>query len=288
MNDEQKQASPDVKPDTPPAAWDQKALSLAENAYQRSNAHAFRDRGFHVSVMQTAILKGMRFAAPQPPALGGEAETLAYLVRDSRDGQYSAHRCDPRGWAHGYQIKELIDRAHLAPLQAELTRMNQQFDELSAAVGFSKDRCEQTGDSPLDCAEQLKAEIDRLATENTALRAAGELCAGAIPRLDSARQERDQLKADLAERWEQIAELNSEAVQLKARNAELEKNHRRYEWIRSQGTKWSELSPALFERVNDECNPPYMALKFGEELDSAIDASISRAALSKPAGSESV
>ncbi|MEE4688790.1 hypothetical protein V2K77_01745 [Pseudomonas alliivorans] len=79
-----------------------------------------------------------------------------------------------------------------------------------------------------------------------------------------------------------------ERDQLKARNAELEKNHRRYEWIRSQGTKWSELSPALFERVNDECNPPYMALKFGEELDSAIDASISRAALSKPAGGEQV
>lgn len=65
----------------------------------------------------------MLAAAPQPPALGGEAETLAYLVRDSRDGQYSAHRCDPRGWAHGYQIKELIDRAHLAPLQAEIERL---------------------------------------------------------------------------------------------------------------------------------------------------------------------
>ncbi|KIY16255.1 hypothetical protein RD00_20170 [Pseudomonas amygdali pv. tabaci] len=81
-------------------------------------------------------------------------------------------------------------------------------------------------------------------------------------------------------------EAKEEIDQLKAQRDELEKNDRRYEWIRSQGTKWSELSPALLERVNDECNPPYMALKFGEELDSAIDACISRADLSKPAGSD--
>ncbi|MCF5398407.1 hypothetical protein GIV98_27780 [Pseudomonas syringae] len=79
-----------------------------------------------------------------------------------------------------------------------------------------------------------------------------------------------------------------ELNQQKAQGDERKKNNRRYEWIRSQGTKWSELSLALFEKINDECNPPYMALKFGEELDSSIDACISRAALSKPAGSEQV
>lgn len=58
-------------------------------------------------------------AEPVPPA-GGEAEVLAWLVRDSRDGQFSAHRNDPTGWAHGYQVTELVDRANVTRLQAEV------------------------------------------------------------------------------------------------------------------------------------------------------------------------
>lgn len=118
-------------------------------------------------------------AAPQPPALGGELKTLAWIYCEDQEKKID--------WFVG-ALEEvpvntaLIDRAHYDAQQAE---------------------------------------IERLTAENTALRAAGEICAGAIPHLDSARQERDQLKADLAERWEQIAELNSEAVQLKARCEDL-------------------------------------------------------------------
>ncbi|WP_439885602.1 hypothetical protein ACTACK_10305 [Pseudomonas syringae] len=92
----------------------------------------------------------MLAAAPQPPALGGEPETLAWLVRDSRDGQYSAHRHNPTGWAHGYDVSELIDRAHLAPLQAEYAcllgeheDLLEKFNNLSAEQDQLKARCDE-------------------------------------------------------------------------------------------------------------------------------------------------
>lgn len=90
----------------------------------------------------------------------------------------------------------LFDRriisAHLAPLQAELSRMNTMFDELATAVGFSKERCEQAGDSPLDCAKQLQAEIERLKAWG---KANGDLAQTAMDKAFSANHERDQLKA---------------------------------------------------------------------------------------------
>ncbi|PYD05898.1 hypothetical protein DND90_21360 [Pseudomonas syringae pv. maculicola] len=119
----------------------------------------------------------------QPPALGGELEEdfsdrisfLGTIDRcDVACGSYGDkfHRWDDAGPYVEYEdhvkhvdlYKEEIERlsARLAPLQVELTRMSAQFDELAAAVGFTKDRCEQAGDSPLDCANQLQAEIERL------------------------------------------------------------------------------------------------------------------------------
>ncbi|MEE4662752.1 hypothetical protein V2L09_02315 [Pseudomonas alliivorans] len=101
-------------------------------------------------------------AAPQPLSLGGEPEALGWRLNGYN---FNSERfaLDYAKWLEGTdQLKYLIDRAHLAPLQAELTRMNAMFDGLATAVGFSKERCEQAGDSPLDCANQLKAEIERL------------------------------------------------------------------------------------------------------------------------------
>lgn len=37
----------------------------------------------------------------------------------------------------------------------DLARVNSAFDELAARVGFSEARLDQTGDSPIDCANQL-------------------------------------------------------------------------------------------------------------------------------------
>lgn len=113
-----------------------------------------------------------------------------------------------------YRVEPLIRLSdHRALLQAELTRMNQQFDELSAAVGFSKDRCEQTGDSPLDCAEQLKAEIERL---------------------------KDNV------RWKAVADEQMKVIgQLKARNAELERL-----LARIRGKRAACLSSYWFEEID--------------------------------------
>ncbi|KPB77923.1 hypothetical protein ACKUFS_11605 [Pseudomonas cannabina] len=117
--------------------------------------------------------------APQPPALGGEPNRSEFEesyrrefetvrgypisieeMESMRDGEfYGPDRAFLNGQWSGWQK---CHRAHLAPLQVELTRMSAQFDELAAAVGFTKDRCEQAGDSPLDCANQLQAEIERL------------------------------------------------------------------------------------------------------------------------------
>ncbi|WP_016980850.1 hypothetical protein [Pseudomonas amygdali] len=53
------------------------------------------------------------FAAPQPPALGGEPEVLAWVhPHRGLDWRVERMRVAPK--------TELIDRAHLAPLQADL------------------------------------------------------------------------------------------------------------------------------------------------------------------------
>ncbi|WP_122252720.1 hypothetical protein [Pseudomonas savastanoi] len=61
----------------------------------------------------------MTGAAPQPPALGGEPEVLAKV-----DAQGVLLR---KGVLRSV---ELIDRAHLAPLQAETERLKARCDEL--------------------------------------------------------------------------------------------------------------------------------------------------------------
>lgn len=115
------------------------------------------DRESMVSAYNAAIA-----ASPPPPALGGEPEETAWIITDE-DGTIDATvRWDVAKHSFGEatpMISKAVHRAHLALLQAEIERIHQQFDELAAAVGFTKDRCEQTGDSPLDCAMQLQAEI---------------------------------------------------------------------------------------------------------------------------------
>ena len=41
----------------------------------------------------------------------------------------------------------------------DLARTNAAFDELASCVGFSEERLEQTGDSPMDCANQLQQRL---------------------------------------------------------------------------------------------------------------------------------
>ncbi|WP_010219412.1 hypothetical protein [Pseudomonas syringae group genomosp. 3] len=124
-------------------------------------------------------------AAPQPPALGGEPERLTVSFEDHKVGQAALLE-------HIEVLKKQLQesKAHLAPLQAKISRMNIQFDELAAAVGFTKTRCEQAGDSPLDCANQLQAEIEHL-------RAGGALI---VQHMNELKAEVEALRKD-AERW---------------------------------------------------------------------------------------
>lgn len=90
--------------------------------YLNATEHASRF-GFNQALTEVEALN------PQPLA-GGEPEVLAYLVQDARDGSFSAHRRDPRGWAHGYPVKELIDRAAYTALQARVVDLEAEVAKL--------------------------------------------------------------------------------------------------------------------------------------------------------------
>ena len=47
-------------------------------------------------------------------------------------------------------------QSELSALREELASAYQSFDKLADIVGFSEERLQQTGDSPMDCAIQLK------------------------------------------------------------------------------------------------------------------------------------
>ncbi|ARD11373.1 hypothetical protein [Pseudomonas savastanoi] len=97
-------------------------------------------------------------AAPQPPALGGEPEAFGYWLHP--EGKVDVGIFD-RGidqWTReNCAVIELIDRAHLAPLQAEnaqlrilsadqalnLKRVKRDYVELKAELGQLKARCDE-------------------------------------------------------------------------------------------------------------------------------------------------
>jgi len=65
-----------------------------------------------------------------------------------------------------------------------------------------------------------------------------------------------------------LTEAADEIEHLRAEVAGLREDAERYRWLRSPNT-----GPAtIWELVSDECNPPYVTLKYGADLDSAIDA----------------
>ena len=75
----------------------------------------------------------------------------------------------------------------------------------------------------------------------------------------------------------EIAGLRAELIKsladnkgLRAEVAGLREDAARYRWLRSPNT-----GPAtIWELISDECNPPYMTLKYGANLDAAIDAAL--------------
>ena len=71
------------------------------------------------------------------------------------------------------EIAELQSKYFVAAAtELEKTQaLTAEFDAIAVAVGWTKERCEQSGDSPLDCAKALTAECNALreALESTAL-----------------------------------------------------------------------------------------------------------------------
>ncbi|MEE4332256.1 hypothetical protein V2J70_02045 [Pseudomonas alliivorans] len=111
--------------------------------------------GLHISTAEypeegsTTLVE---FAAPQPPALAGEPEVLCWVVTDMNgDFYFAANRQTPAD-------TPLIDRAHLAPLQAE----NQQNKELLKAYMNSE------AEKGIELVE-LRAKIDQLKARNVEL-----------------------------------------------------------------------------------------------------------------------
>lgn len=97
-------------------------------------------------------------AAPQPPALGGEPEVLGYFYKGDTMGDQFNKLClkhyyrKPGADEHDYiQPLALIDRAHLAPLQAEIERHKANAEEWEkASLHWMAER------------DQLKARRDEL------------------------------------------------------------------------------------------------------------------------------
>lgn len=125
------------------------------------------------------IYRRMLAAAPQPPALGGEPEVLAWMYRREggeilgqlvaiesddlkyvREGQYCEGRTllTPRSDYYGWQA--LIDRAHVAPLQAEIERQSTVIDRQKNLIQSLRD--ELTESYAVGSADRLKAWCDEL------------------------------------------------------------------------------------------------------------------------------
>lgn len=66
---------------------------------------------------------------------------------------------------------ERCAEAARAPLLERIAELEKSFDELAAAVGWTRERCDQDGDSPVDVAIRLRADLAAKAGEVDALRA---------------------------------------------------------------------------------------------------------------------
>lgn len=82
------------------------------------------------------IYKFMLAAAPQPPALGGEPEVLGYwcVPKDAPlQGCFHENKRLPLNWPTDhyrevFNVTAVVDRAHVARLQAEVERLNALHD----------------------------------------------------------------------------------------------------------------------------------------------------------------
>lgn len=64
------------------------------------------------------------------------------------------------------------------------TNLETSFDELSALVGWSKERCDQVGDSPMDCANMMVRRIAELEEQSSIWQEQAHLMAVELRRRD--------------------------------------------------------------------------------------------------------
>lgn len=97
-------------------------------------------------------LRELLIAAPQPPALGGEPEVFHQYLSRGECARW--HTLDESQLVEanqqGFTTRQLIDRAHIAPLQAEIERrdskletMRRKNNELNDDVAKLKARCDE-------------------------------------------------------------------------------------------------------------------------------------------------
>lgn len=83
----------------------------------------------------------------------GNLNNLKELVETLKPNYGSAGSRDVDVTAKRKAADELIER--LEESEAELVGLRETFDDLAHAIGWSRERCEQTGESPKDVALSL-------------------------------------------------------------------------------------------------------------------------------------
>jgi hypothetical protein len=123
-----------------------------------------------------------------------ELKEIAYLANEA--GQGSPAMVEFRVSATPDVVIVMINQLEAA--QQRITELKESFDDLAEAVGWSAARCEQIGDSPLDCANELANELASAQLRIVELEAEADREDGiTIDALDSMREWR--LRAETAE-----------------------------------------------------------------------------------------
>lgn len=97
----------------------------------------------------------MLAAAPQPPALGGEPETAAWLDLEKLKIGDMAYATRMKV---NHRQTELIDRAHVAPLQADIKRLTYELNCSKGLANLTKGNLDEAKEE----IDQLKARCDEL------------------------------------------------------------------------------------------------------------------------------
>lgn len=129
----------------------------------------------HIHYYRVADLADLEAALKEAPKLGGEPEVLGYRMDQASGGFVGFHRDEPvwhyLGDPKEYRVTELIDRASLAPLQAQLVQLKA-ITNTSMGVGDGSGKLIVHGDyDSIKAAQEIVWERDDLREQCAQLRA---------------------------------------------------------------------------------------------------------------------